>query len=299
MPCKRKKPMIMLSYKDLVRPRIKGKPPRQVKKGDPEWEDGIKCIKAYHSQATVLSPADRQEMREIIRRLRYVISPSAKHAPSSHTLMKAHQRNIKKGNAPSWPIFIILKTLYGSALPKKYRTCIRNTFGTTELDDHTHEYFALDGAEPAEPDATEEDYPRSPWQDGILDDKAKISKETKKRDASALDIEDGSSSANKRTKVRGAESLSLPMQLANAVSEQQTAREGGCEGSIGKLWEMIDNKFEAMRADFERHEKDKLEVRNRELQAVMMEAVKSHGEFLLRLAEIAWQRPAALQDADV
>ncbi|KAL7954188.1 hypothetical protein V8C34DRAFT_295087 [Trichoderma compactum] len=291
--------MVMLSHKDLVRPRIKGESPQQLKKGDPEWEDGIKCIKAYHSQATVLSRADQQEMRDIIRRRRFVISPSAEYAPSSHKLMKAHKKNIQQEKVPSWPIFIILKTLYGPALPRKYKTCIRKAFGTTEVKDHTHEYFALDGTEPAEPATTEEDYPRSPWQDEILDDNAKISKETKKRNASALDIEDGSSSANKRAKIAGAESLSLPVQLANAVVEQQTAEEGGCECTIGKLLEMIDKKFEAMRADLERKEKDKLEVQNKELQAVTREAVKSHGEFLTRLAETAWQRPAAPQSACV
>lgn len=238
-------------------------------------------------------------MREIIRSRRYVISPSAKNAPSSHKLMKAHEKNIEKGKAPSWPIFIILKTLYGDTLPKKYTACIRKTFGTTEFDDHTQEYFAIDGAEPAEPAAFEGDYSRSPWKDETLDDKTKISKETKKRDASALDIKDGSSSANKRAKVAGTESLSLPVQLANAVSEQQTAEEGGCECTVGKLWEMVDKKFEAMRADLERKENDKFEVQTKEFQAVMREAVNFHGETLMRLMDIAWQRPAALQSAGV
>ncbi|KAK4059878.1 hypothetical protein Trihar35433_10422 [Trichoderma harzianum] len=295
----KKKKQMMLSYKDLLRPRIKGEPRQQVNKGDPEWEDGIKCIKAYHSQATVLSQANRLEMREIIRGCRYVITPSAKDTPLRHKLMKAHKKSIKRGRAPSWPIFIILNTLYGPALPKEYKRCIGMAFGTTEVKDYTHEYFALDGAEPAEPATTEEDQQTSPWKDEVLDDKPEISKVTKKRDASALDIEDGSSSANKRAKVAGAESVSLTVQMANAVSEHQTAEEGGCECTIGKLWEMIDKKFEAMREDLERKEKEKFEVQSKELQAVMREVVKCHGEALMRLAETTWQRPAALQDADV
>lgn len=289
----------MLSHKGLLRPRITGEPRQQVKKGDPEWEDGIRCIKAYHSQATMLSQANRQEMKDIIRSRRYVITPSTKDTPSRHTLMKSHKKSIKRGKAPSWPIFIILKTLYGPALPKEYTECIRKAFGTTEVKDHTHEYFALDGAEPAEPAATEEDHQTSPWKDEILDDKPKISKEIKKRGASALDIEDGNSSANKRAKVAGAESVSLTVQMANAVSEQQTAEEGGSECTIGKLWEMIEKKFEAMREDFEMKEKEKFEVQTKELQVVMREVVRLHGEALMKLAEITWQRPAAPQDADV
>ncbi|KAL6789642.1 hypothetical protein J3E68DRAFT_443430 [Trichoderma sp. SZMC 28012] len=298
MSSKRKKQM-MLSHKDLLRPRIKGEPRQQVKKGDPEWEDGIKCIKAYNSQATMLSQADRQETREIIRSHRYVITPSTKDTPSRHTLMKSHKKSIKRGKAPSWPIFIILKTLYGSALPREYTECIRMSFGTTEVKDHTHEYFALDGAEPAEPATTEEDHQASPWKYEILDDKTKISGQTKKRDASALDIEDGSSSANKRTKVEDAESVSLTVQMTNAVSEHQTAEEGGCECTVGKLWEMIDKKFEAMREDFEMKEKEKFEVQTKELQVVMREVVRLHGEALMRLAETTWQKPAAPQGADV
>ncbi|KKO99330.1 hypothetical protein THAR02_08564 [Trichoderma harzianum] len=295
----KKKKQMMLSYKDLLRPRIKGEPRQQVNKGDPEWEDGIKCIKAYHSQATMLSQANRQEMREIIRSRRYVITPSAKDTPLRHKLMKAHKKSIKRGRAPSWPIFIILKTLYRPALPKEYKRCIRMAFGTTEVKDHTHEYFALDGAEPAEPATTEEDHQTSPWKDEVLDDKPEISKETKKRDASALDIEDGSSSANKRAKVAGAESVSLTVPMANAVSEQQAAEEGGCECTVGKLWEMIDKRFEAMREDLERKEKEKFEVQTKELQVVMREVVRLHGEALMRLAEITWQRPAAPQGVDV
>ncbi|KAJ4857904.1 hypothetical protein T069G_08801 [Trichoderma breve] len=301
MSSKRKKQM-MLSYKDLLRPRITGEPRQQVKKGDPEWEDGIKCIKAYHSQATMLSQANRQEMRDIIRSRRYVITPSAKDTPSRHTLMKSHKKSIKRGRAPSWPIFVILNTLYGPALPREYKRCIGMAFGTTEVKDHTHEYLALDGAEPAEPAepaTTEEDHQTSPWKYEILDDKTKISGETKKRDAPALDIEDGSSSANKRAKVADAESVSLTVQMANAVSEQQTAEEGGCECTIGKLWEMIDKKFEAMREDFEMKEKEKFEVQTKELQVVMREVVRLHGEALMRLAEMTWQRPTAPQNADV
>ncbi|PNP53902.1 hypothetical protein THARTR1_05719 [Trichoderma harzianum] len=324
MPSEKKKndtqkEVIMLSYKDL-----------QVKKGDPEWEDGIKCIKAYQSQATVLSLADQEEMRYLIQRLDYVIPPSAKKAPSSHKLMRAHKKSVQQGEAPSWPIFIILKTLYNRNLPEKYIHCIRGTFNTTVLSDHTEEYFAIDSTEPAEPAATEEDHPKSPWKDKVPGNKAKISKETKKRDASAFGIQDGSSSAIKRIKMMGAGNLFLPVtetnnqgrrdsfaphaQLANAVSEQQTAKEGRYKRTIEKVKEMIDKKLEAMQdalekkieekfaaaqEDLERKEKEKSEVQTKELQSVMSEAVKLHGEAVMRLAEIAWQRPAAPQDADV
>ncbi|KAK0756205.1 hypothetical protein N5P37_011120 [Trichoderma harzianum] len=179
MPSTRKKkdthePVIMLSYKDLVR-RIGGKPPQQVKKGDPEWEDSIKCIKAYHSQATVLSRADQEGMRFMIKRLQYVIPPEAEKNSLLHPLMRAEHCSLKLNISPSWPIFIILKTLYGTALPEVYLATIRTAFQTTDLNDHTHEYFTIDGAEPAEPAAPEEDHPTS------MSDKAEISKKTKKR----------------------------------------------------------------------------------------------------------------------
>ncbi|KAL5088000.1 hypothetical protein Trisim1_007404 [Trichoderma cf. simile WF8] len=328
MPSTRKKkdthePVIMLSYKDLVR-RNPDKPWEQVKKGDPEWEDGIKCIKAYHSQATVLSRADQVGMRFMMKRLQYVIPPGAKNDPLCHPLMRAEHHSMTLNISPSWPIFIILKTLYGTALPEAYLATIRTAFHTTDLNDHTHEYFTIDGAEPAEPAVTEEDLPTS------VGDKAEISKKTKKRNASAIDIEDGSSSANKHTKVTGAESLSLPVaetnnedrlgtmavqvQLANAVSERQTAEGVGCGCTIGNLWQMIDKKLEGMqdaldkkieekfaaaREDLERKEKEKIEAQTNELQTMMREAVKFHGEALTRLAELAWQRPAAPQGADV
>lgn len=328
MPSTRKKkdthePVIMLSYKDLVR-RIGGKPPQQVKKGDPEWEDGIKCIKAYHSQATVLSRADQEGMRYIIKRLEYVIPPEAEKNSTLHPLMSRERCSWKLNISPSWPIFIILKTLYGTALPEAYLATIRTAFHTTDLNDHTHEYFTIDGTEPAEPAVTEEDHPMS------VGDKAGISKKTKKRNASAIDIEDGSYSTNKHTKVIGAESLSLlvaetnnedrpdPMaiqvQLANAVSERQTVEGVVCGCTIGNLQQTIDEKLEAMqdalgkkieekfaavREDLERKEKKKFEAQTNELQTMMREAVKFHGEALTRLAELAWQRPAAPQGADV
>lgn len=333
-----KKRVIVLSYKDLVR-RIGGKPPQQVKRGDPEWEDGIKCIKAYHSQATVLSRADREDMQDIIRHLGYVIPPAAKDDPLCHPLMRAHHNVMKLGVSPSWPIFIILKTLYGPALPEVYLSTIRTAFHTTELNDHTHEYFEIDGVEPAEPAVTEKDHPT------YLFDKAGISKKTNKRDASALDIEDGNFSANKRTKMVGVTSLSLPVaetnnedrrdsmavqvQLANAVSKRQTAEGVGCGCTIGNLRQMIDKKFEAMqgalekemeeklaamqdalekkieqklgaaREDLERKEKEKSAAQTNELQTVVREAVKFYGEALTRLAGIAWQRPATPHNAEV
>ncbi|PNP56010.1 hypothetical protein THARTR1_03947 [Trichoderma harzianum] len=155
MPSKRKnttqKTVLELTHKDLVR-HTDGNP-EQVKKGDPEWNDGIRCINAYRSQATVLSQADQEEMRDIIRRLDYVISPEAKNAPLSHTLMKAEYKKLQEGGSLSWAVFIILKTVYGDALPTKYVDCIRNTIGETELDNHTDEYLAImaTSTEPTEP----------------------------------------------------------------------------------------------------------------------------------------------------
>ncbi|KAH0523056.1 hypothetical protein TsFJ059_008109 [Trichoderma semiorbis] len=266
MPSTRKKkdtpePVIMLSYKDLVR-RIVGKPPQQVKKGDPEWEDGIKCIKAYHSQATVLSRADQEGMRYMIKRLEYVIPPAAEDEPIFHPLMLVYYMAMKTCAGPSWAIFIILKTLYGAALPEFYLAAIRRDFHTTELNDYTHEYFMIDGAEPAAP---EEDHPMS-------------------------------------------------VQLANAVSERQTAEGIGCGCTIGNLRQTIDKKLEAIqdalekkiekkfaaaREDLERKEKEKFEAQTNQLQTMMREAVKFHGEALTRLAELARQRPVAPQGADV
>ncbi|KAL6824689.1 hypothetical protein J3E69DRAFT_381566 [Trichoderma sp. SZMC 28015] len=280
MPSTRKKkdthePVIMLSYKDLVR-HIKGAPPQQVKKGDPEWEDGIKCIKAYQSQAAFLCWADQVRMRNIIHHFAYVIPPWAKNEPMFHPLMIAHYMGA--GRCPSWATFIILKTLYGTDLPEGYVTTIIETFGTAEFNDHTHEYLAIDGAEPAEPDTTEEDHPTSPWQDEDRPDP-----------------------------------MAIQVQLSNAVSERQTAEEVGCECTIGNLQQTIDKKLEAMqdalekkieekfaavREDLERKEKEKFEAQTKELQAVVREAAKFHGEALMRLVDIAWQSPAAPQGAD-
>ncbi|KAL7905100.1 hypothetical protein GGI35DRAFT_489316 [Trichoderma velutinum] len=308
MPPNAQKTVIKLSYKDLVR-CIKGQPPQQVKKGDPEWEDGIKCIIAYHSQATVLFQADQKEMQDIIRRLDYVIPPSAQGVPSSHKLMRAHKRDIKKGRSPSWAVFIILKTLYGVALPEKYIKYIRETFGTARLLDHTEEYFAIEGTEPAEPtvksektsvadissppptsggdhaseheDDAEEDYPTS-HQHTILDGETESFRQTKKRHASALDIEGSSYAANKRTKVAGASSLSLPVTktnnrnrrdivaryagLAELFSRKRTSQEVGCEYTIGKLAEMIDKKLEAIQDAFEKKIDEKFEAQLKEIQ---------------------------------
>ncbi|KAM6476724.1 hypothetical protein HDV62DRAFT_374857 [Trichoderma sp. SZMC 28011] len=234
--------------------------------------------------------------------------------------MRAHHHVMKLGMSPSWPIFIILKTLYGPALPEIYLSTIRTAFHTTELNDHTHEYFEIDGVEPAEPVVTEKDHPT------CLFDKAGISKKTKKRDASALDIEDGNLSADKRTKVTCTgklfednnqdrrNSTAIQVQLSNAVFERQTAEEVGCGCTIGNLRQTIDKKLEAMqdaldkkieekfaaaREDLERKEKEKFEAQTNELQTMMRDAVKFHGEALTRLAELAWQRPAAPRGADV
>lgn len=139
------------SYRDLVRYPKHGGEPEQVEPGDPEWDLGIACIQTFQSQATSLSLGQQEEMIEIIRGLHYVIPRSAIGAPTSHKLYKT---TIKKAASDpesiSWPIFLILSTLYNK-LPAKYINEIRRVHGRTSTDDLTGEYLAIEGMEPAEP----------------------------------------------------------------------------------------------------------------------------------------------------
>ncbi|KAL6909031.1 hypothetical protein GGI43DRAFT_429707 [Trichoderma evansii] len=148
--------IIKISYKDLVRYPKNGKP-EQIRPGDPEWDDGIACIKAYQAQATTLTQAQQEEMRDLIKRLDYLMCPTAVGVPQSH---KLYRTTIKKFNnerqAPSWPVFIILTTLYDT-LPKRYVEMVRGAYGKTILFDHTKDYLAIEGTEPAEPPEPQEE----------------------------------------------------------------------------------------------------------------------------------------------
>ncbi|KAL7905102.1 hypothetical protein GGI35DRAFT_483960 [Trichoderma velutinum] len=108
-------------------------------------EDGLKCIVAYHKQATRLSEAQCEEMRDYVTGVHYAISPSAVGAPSSHKLYKSQKDYIDKDQEElSWPVFVILKTLYGTILPEKYVKAVRQTFGKTAIFDYSEEYYAFD-----------------------------------------------------------------------------------------------------------------------------------------------------------
>ncbi|KAL6693411.1 hypothetical protein J3F84DRAFT_401288 [Trichoderma pleuroticola] len=178
-------------------------------------------------------------MRDIIRRLDYVVSHAAKNAPLFHTLIKAEYKKLQEGVSLSWAVFIILKTVYGDALPTKYVDCIRDTIGETELDNHTDEYLAImaTSTEPTEPspkskkprvveisssstlddddtsgdeDDGEGDRPTSPRQ-------AEVPQHADGRDGSALNIGDESHSTNGRT---GTKSPSSPMAESNSANRR-------------------------------------------------------------------------------
>ncbi|KAL6693413.1 hypothetical protein J3F84DRAFT_401298 [Trichoderma pleuroticola] len=143
--------VLKVTYRDLVRNPKQGGKREQVEPGDPEWDLGIACIKMFQSQATSLSLGQQEEMRDIIRGLHYVIPRSAIDAPTSHKLYKT---TIKKAASDpesiSWPIFLILSTLY-QKLPAKYVEEIRRVHGRTSTVDLTSEYLAIEGMEPAAP----------------------------------------------------------------------------------------------------------------------------------------------------
>ncbi|KAK4059874.1 hypothetical protein Trihar35433_10418 [Trichoderma harzianum] len=143
--------VLKVTYRDLVRYPKHGGEPEQVEPGDPEWDLGIACIQTFQSQATSLSLGQQEEMIEIIRGLHYVIPPSAIDAPTSHKLYKTTIKKAKSDpESISWPIFLILSTVY-SKLPAKYITEIRRVHGRTSTEDLTREYLAIEGMEPAEP----------------------------------------------------------------------------------------------------------------------------------------------------
>ncbi|KKO99326.1 hypothetical protein THAR02_08560 [Trichoderma harzianum] len=143
--------VLKVTYRDLIRYPKHGGEPEQVEPRNPEWDLGIACIQTFQSQGTSMSLGQQEEMLEIIRGLHYVIPRSAIGAPTSHKLYKT---TIKKAASDpesiSWPIFLILSTLYNK-LPAKYINEILRVHGRTSTDDLTSQYLALEGMEPAEP----------------------------------------------------------------------------------------------------------------------------------------------------
>lgn len=142
---------LFLTYTDLVKKEKSGER-TQITEGHSAWADGIECIKAYHMQFTRLTPVQRDEMRAFIAGVHYAIPPSAKDSPSSHKLYKPRQKLIEKTpESLSWPIFVILRTIYKDTLPAKYVKAIRDIFGTSVVADHSEEYYRLEGTLPAGP----------------------------------------------------------------------------------------------------------------------------------------------------
>ncbi|KAL7905101.1 hypothetical protein GGI35DRAFT_483958 [Trichoderma velutinum] len=91
-------------------------------------------------QATELTKAQREEMRRYIAGVHYAIPRSAQDAPSSHKLYESQKGFInKQPEKLSWPIFVILKTLYEEEkLPDRYVKVVRDTFGGTEIEYNSH-----------------------------------------------------------------------------------------------------------------------------------------------------------------
>ncbi|UKZ81717.1 hypothetical protein TrVFT333_009489 [Trichoderma virens FT-333] len=276
------KRVIMLSYKNLIR-LIANEPPQLVKKGDPEWQDGIHCLYAYQSQATVLSRVDQEEMMHIICHFKYIIPPSAENDPTLHPLMIAENEKIKKRGSPSWAVYIILKTLYGTALPSTYVERIHKAFGTTDVDDHTHEYLAIDGTEPVESTESAEPAGEIPCR------RFNNRRRGCWRGRNPKNVVE-SNNENRRD--------SIYLQLAKTVAKKPAAEEARCNCAIGQLEERMD-KFEAALKALEKKMDEKSEAQTNELQAIR-KAVEAYAEASTSLLEIATgKRLAAPEGADV
>jgi hypothetical protein len=118
-------------------------PPLEIKLSDldispdhPEYQNAIKALKGYWSQATVMTKEEQEEYRDLlVIEEAYCMSTSA-HKPSGHKIYHQIQRH-----RTTWPRWVLLLSLYGRI--RHLEPIIMNKLGSSKFDDLTSSYEAF------------------------------------------------------------------------------------------------------------------------------------------------------------
>ncbi|UKZ55975.1 hypothetical protein TrVGV298_009799 [Trichoderma virens] len=174
----------------------------------------------------------------------------------------------------------------------------------TEVSGHTHEYFAIDGAEPVEPVESTESVCRTCHRDSLQNKiplvEISSSPPTSEEDSTTEEEDAGEDATQKIVVESNNENRrdSIYLQLAKTVAQKPAAKGARCDCAIGQLEKRMD-KFEAALNALEKKMDEKSEAQTNELRAIR-KAVEAYVEASTSLLEIATgKRPAAPEGVDV
>lgn len=110
-------------------------------KGSSSYEDALACLRMYRKQVTQLNHDQRLEIIQIITEGRFFRTRTAMKSATGHMFYRYAR---EKGFAPehlSWPEYIVMHALYKGDLPPQYVSPIEEAFGTSTIEDFSHEFF--------------------------------------------------------------------------------------------------------------------------------------------------------------
>lgn len=105
---------------------------------DFRYADGVACVKAYWSQATIMSADYQMVMIEMIKNHDYAHTMSSLQGGSNH---KLYHTAMKGPNDCAYPVFLIIRAMYKVG-PKIFMDKARHKFPATTFKDLTNEYLA-------------------------------------------------------------------------------------------------------------------------------------------------------------
>lgn len=110
-------------------------------KGSPSYEDALACLWMYRKQVTQLNDDQRREIIQIITEGRFFRTRTAMKSATGHMFYRYARENDFAPEHLSWPKYIIMHALYKGDLPPQYVSPIEEAFGTTAIEDFSHEFF--------------------------------------------------------------------------------------------------------------------------------------------------------------
>ncbi|KAL7896294.1 hypothetical protein HDV63DRAFT_385363 [Trichoderma sp. SZMC 28014] len=119
---------------------------------DPGYEDALACVNMYWKQAVLLSPADQEEMIQIIVKRRYMMNKTSRAGIGGHRIYRAATR---KDRSNTWSAYLILSAIYRQ-MPLQYECKVQQKFGSSTIENRLSSYIALypDTVRPDQADTT-------------------------------------------------------------------------------------------------------------------------------------------------